>query len=146
MDFQFSDEDLNKMFYSFLSALVFIIVSLPQAYCVTTTLSGTETAIVDCPTPTGHLAHTLIFFLLTFAMIYIMNRWMNRQTILSVGQIVNYSLISALVFYLISNSEMYLFTSSILPGATSACPDFGAIVLHGLIYGLILFGIMYLPE
>lgn len=143
---QFTSEDKNKMFYSFLSSLVFIAVSLPQIYNATDKLTNVDFEIADCPTSIGHLVHTLVFFLLIVAMIFIINRYFNENELLSYGQIVNYSLTSALVFYLVSNSELYALTSELFTGTISGCPNIGAILLHSIVYGLILFGIMYLPN
>ncbi len=143
---QFTSEDKNKMFYSFLSSLVFIAVSLPQIYSATNKLTNVDFEIADCPTSIGHLVHTLVFFLLIVAMIFIINRYFNENELLSYGQIVNYSLTSALVFYLVSNSELYALTSELFTGTINGCPNIGAILLHSIVYGLILFGIMYLPN
>jgi hypothetical protein len=59
-----------------------------------------------------------------------------------------YSIYSAIVFLLIASPMMYRLTSSVLGAWISSkqgCPTLAGLVLHTVVFGLILFGLMYLP-
>ena len=54
-----------KAKYSFYSALVFFLVANPETFKVTQMVLGSLVTIANggCPTPTGLLVHTIVFFL-----------------------------------------------------------------------------------
>lgn len=143
---QLTNEDYAKLSYSLIGLVTFIVVSLPQVYSLTDKLSGLDLEIADCPTHVGHLAHTLVFFLLILAIMYAMSKYTNKLNGPSVGQMVKYSIYSALIFYLISNAELYALTSEIFTGTISGCPSISAVLAHSVVFGAALFGVMYLPE
>jgi hypothetical protein len=67
-------KDLNiglKLKYSFYSALVFFLVANPETYMLSQTFLGFLFPISSssgCPTTTGFFLHTLVFFIVMFAM------------------------------------------------------------------------------
>lgn len=61
-----------KAKYSFISALVFFIVSNPELYKLTQRLFGPFVEIANpVPTPYGVLIHTAVFFAVMFALMTI---------------------------------------------------------------------------
>jgi len=62
-----------KAKYSFISALLFFIVSNPELYKATQWLFGPLFMVADkgAPTPYGLIFHTIVFFLGTFALMTI---------------------------------------------------------------------------
>ena len=59
-----------------------------------------------------------------------------------------YSLYSAIVFFIIASPFMYRLTSSVLGNwiaSKQGYPTMSGLILHTIVFGLILFGMMYLP-
>jgi hypothetical protein len=60
----------KKLKYSFFSALIFFFVSSPIMYQLMNNVNTNAFIVADengCPSSSGLLLHTLIFFILTFA-------------------------------------------------------------------------------
>jgi hypothetical protein len=57
------------------------------------------------------------------------------------------SLISVFVFLLIASPFMYRCTSWVFGKwvAVNGCPSFAGHVLHAIVFGLVIFSIMYIP-
>ncbi len=68
---------------------------------------------------------------------------------ISNAQQMKLSLLSALIFLLISSPEMYRVTSSVLGSwiaNTAGCPTAGGLLLHTVVFGLIVYGLMKIKE
>lgn len=130
----------QKLSISAFSALLFILVNLPQTYKFTHVFTGIKTLQGGngCATGNGLLLHTVIFFLLT---------------LLSMGYPFNFlkmkfSIYGSLIFFLIASSAMYALTNSLFGGGllSKGCPTIYGLLLHAFVYGAILVAVMYLPE
>ncbi len=65
-----------KAKYSFISALVFFVVSNPEMYAFTDTLFGSFVTVMTAggaPTPAGLLVHTVLFFFAMWGLMLIPN-------------------------------------------------------------------------
>lgn len=65
----------------------------------------------------------------------------------STAEKIKYSLYSAIVFFVIASPFVYKLTSSILGkwvAGPSGCPTISGLVLHTIVFGLIIFGLMYM--
>lgn len=120
----------QKLMISIFSAVLFILVSLPQTYNLTNSL-GLNTYSMGCPTYTGLLLHAFVFFVLTY-----LSMWNSNA---SAGLKVKYSLWGTLLFFVISSPAMYSLMGS-------PCPTVPHIILHAAIYCAALVGVMYLPN
>lgn len=64
----------KKLLISLLAVVIFLIVSLPVTYKLTNMALGkiiAPTSVDGCPTTYGLIVHTVVFFLLTLATMYI---------------------------------------------------------------------------
>jgi len=51
------------------------------------------------------------------------------------------------LFFVMSSPEAYKFTNSLYQGlADNGCPSMTGIVVHTILFGLALFGMMHLPK
>ena len=133
-----------KLFYSFLCAIIFIAASHPKIYSlITTDLVGLN----NCPTAIGHFTQTLIFFVLSLILMVIINLFKseNKKTF---GLMIKYSFYGTLIFYLISNKEIYKLTGDTLGSniAKDGCATTWGVLLHAFVFMLVKFGVMFLPK
>jgi hypothetical protein len=129
--------DLNKKLeFSALGAVVFAVTSLPMLYSYTNKYANAEG---DCPMYKTKLFHTFVFFLLNLAVMYYFSK-------LETGLKVKYSIYGALVFFFLSSTEMYNFTDNFVNTSRSGCPTLTGIVVHAVVYGAVLVGLMSLPK
>jgi len=131
----------KKILISGSSALLFLLVNLPQVYKLTGNILSLNLYNENCPTNTGLIIHTLVFFALTYIS-------MGKSDINS-GIKLKHTIYGTLIFYLISSPAMFSFISSIFGNQyanLNGCPAMNGLILHGLIYCIALIGVMYLPE
>lgn len=134
------------LFYSFLCALMFIAASHPQIY------SLISTDLVDqsgCPTAIGHLTQTLIYFILSIILMVIVNVFMPSENKKSIGLMFKYSFYGALMFYFISNKEIYQLTGNIMGNniaSMKGCATTWGVLLHAFVFMLVKFGVMFFPK
>ena len=124
----------QKLIISIFSAVLFIIVSLPQTYKL---INSYE---FGCPTNNGLLLHALVFFVLSF-----LSMWTSNA---STGLKIKFSIYGTLLYYLISSPAAFSLTGSIFgPSVATAngCPTVTGVILHALVYCASLIGLMYLP-
>ena len=120
------------------SAVLFAILSLPETYKFTNTILSTYDVSTGCPTLTGQLVHTLVFFLITFLTM----GDVGRRTMTKL----KHTIYGTLIYAFISSPMMYAFTGSFLGTATQGgCPNMYGILLHSIVYMMVLVGVMYLP-
>jgi hypothetical protein len=60
-----------------------------------------------------------------------------------------YSFYSAIVFFIIASPLMFKIVNSLLGGlipisSTSGCPTIAGLVIHSIVFGLIIYGMMHL--
>ena len=135
----------EKVIYSAVSALFFILVSLPDTYRRTNKIATTING--NCPTPIGKFIHTAVFFILNFVMMKISSSYKGDGQQLDNALIAKYSFYGALMFFLISSSDTYKLTGSLLGlGSQDGCPNLGGIIVHGLVFATALVLIMYFPK
>jgi hypothetical protein len=131
----------KKVSISVGSTLLFLFVNLPQVYNLTGNFLSLNLYNENCPTNTGLIIHTLVFFALTYIS-------MGKSTINS-GIKLKHTIYGTLIFYLISSPAMFSFISSVFGNQyanINGCPTMNGLILHGLIYCIALIGVMYLPE
>jgi hypothetical protein len=124
----------TKLFWSFISAATFIIVSLPQIYLQSPTESS--------PAPSSRLIYGMLFFLVTFLTMKLFSSSNSN------GAMVKYSLYSTLLFLFVSSSEMYKLTGNVISGVSTASgsPETKGIILHAVVYMVLLLLIMHIPD
>jgi hypothetical protein len=60
---------------------------------------------------------------------------------------VKFSVLSALIFFLVANPVTFRFVNSIIPGvANNGCPTAFGFVLHTFVFFLVSFGVMLFPK
>jgi hypothetical protein len=132
----------QKLIISISSAALFGLVNLPQTYKFTNNLLNLNLYdnSLNCPTNTGLIIHTLVFFIITYLSMYKSNQ--------IPGIKLKHTIYGTLIFYLISSPAVFSFISSIFGNqiATSnGCPTSTGVFLHAVIYCIALIGVMYLP-
>lgn len=132
----------EKLIISVFSAALFILVTLPATYKLTTSLTTLNlyNQGTNCPTNLGLLLHTLVFFVLTY-----LSMWNAPH---SSGLKLKFSIYGTLIFYLISSPAMFSFMNSILGdrvASSTGCPTITGILIHSFVYCMVLIGVMYLP-
>lgn len=110
------------------AALLFLVLNTPLAYQLTNALLPAATAVERCPTAWGIVLHSMIFFLVTFLT-------MRGPTPSRIKA--ERSLTATLLYFALSSQELYTLTGN-------ACPAWGQILLHALLYFAALVGVMYL--
>ena len=128
----------QKIYQSALSSIVFLVASLPSLYNESNKFVS---ASGSCPTYKSRLLHTLGFFALSIlAMKYISKSDKSLQVLSKCA------LFGSLLFFIISSPEAYKFTNSIYSGLAdeSGCPTMTGLVVHTLLYGSALTGMMYI--
>ena len=136
----------EKILYSALSALIMVAVSNKTTYSIVGKLFEKDTLIKnECPTIFGHFLHSIIFFILIFAVMLLFNRSKKSSKWL----LVKYSFYGTLLYFVLTSSEMYGLVGTLTNGSTAdsfGCPTIQGVVLHSVIYFLMLFGIMFFPK
>ena len=129
---------LQKLSISVFSAILFIVVSLPQTYELTNSISPVSlfNKETNCPTVAGIMVHTFVFFLLTLLSMSTSSQPFKTK--------LKHSIYGTLIFFLFSNPVMYKFTNSILHTSSNGCPNMIGIFVHALVFCVALIGVMYL--
>lgn len=133
----------EKVGISVNSALLFGLVNLPQAYNLTNSFSNLKlfNSTTRCPTNTGIIVHTLIFFIITFLS-------MNKSKLNNSIKL-KHSIYGTLIFYLISSPAVFSIVGSFFGkqyANSDGCPTLLGIMLHALVYSVILVAVMHLPD
>ena len=125
------------------SALLSLIINLPQTYALTSSILPLN--LVDpatgCPTPIGQLVHTLVFFAFTF--LTMGNPYENTSVK------VKHSLYGSLISFFLSSPAFYSLVNSLLGSqfsSTNGCPTLLGVIFSAVMYCLALVAVMYLPE
>lgn len=143
--FAYDTVQSKKLYYSAIAALVFLIISLPQTYDTTDSLSGSTLSLIDgsCPTPSGKFLHTAVFLTILYFIIKLTDK-----KGLTPGMMFKYAFYSALIFFVLSSSDAYALTSNSFDGLvnTAGCPTRRGVVAHSIVYLFVILLVMYLPE
>lgn len=132
----------EKLIISVFSAVLFALVNLSQTYNLTRKITGINTydSVTGCPTGSGLLLHTVVFFILTF-----LSMW---NSPVSNGLKVKFSLYGTLIFYFLASPTMFALTGYIFGpriANSHGCPTTLGVLLHAVVYCAALTGVMYLP-
>lgn len=143
--FAYDTVQSKKLYYSAIAALVFLVISLPQTYTITDSVSGSSLSLFDgsCPTPSGKFLHTAVFL----TVLYFIIKLTDRKG-LTPGMMFKYAFYSALIFFVLSSSDAYALTSNSFDGLVNAagCPTKRGVFIHSIVYLLVILLVMYLPE
>lgn len=138
--------DFNqKLYHAAISSCVFLVASLPYGYGKT---NGLISAEGDCPTYKSKLLHTLGFFALSLLVMKFMGKCKgNSMEEKPFELMVKYATYASLLFFLLSSTEAFKLTGSLVDGLAdpSGCPTLTGVVVHTVLYGGALLGLMCLP-
>ena len=133
--------DFNqKLYHAAISSCVFLVASLPYGYGKT---NGFISADGDCPTYKSKLLHTLGFFALSLLVMKFVGKSEKPLQLM-----VKYATYASLLFFLLSSTEAFKFTGSLVNGLadSTGCPTMTGVVVHTVLYGAALIGLMSLPK
>lgn len=137
----------KKIMCSAMAAIVFMVVSLPQAYTQTSKL--TTTISETCPTPEGKFIHAALFFAINYFLMKLAasQKYYGMET-KSDGLIAKYAFTGTLLFFLLSSTDSYRLTGRLFSGLAneSGCPEVKGVIVHGLVFLVILVLMMYFPK
>ena len=135
----------KKLSISLGSAVLFVLVNLPQTYKFTNSLLPMSLYKNNCPSHLGLLLHSLVFFVVSYLS---MGKPLEKQLIKT-----KFSLYGTLIFYFLSSPAVYAVVGTLVNKlvstsmvSSSGCPKNVNILLHGVVYCMALVGVMYLPE
>jgi hypothetical protein len=133
-----------------MSAVLFASVSFPRTYGFTNNLLTKNSNLIydpinNCQTTTGHLIHTLAFFLISFLQMFMGK---GDDTNYDVGIKLKHAIYGTLIFFIISSQSMYKITGMISNKIAdeNGCPTIIGVAVHSLVYTMALIGVMYLPD
>ena len=122
----------QKVNISISSACLFFLLNHPQSYKLFSKTFKLNLYVNNCPTNSGILFNTLLFFIITY--LTMGNPFKNQLFKLK------NTTYGTLIFYMISSPAMYYLTNK------DNCPSISMVLLHSIIYCLVLIGVMYFPE
>jgi hypothetical protein len=137
----------SKLIWSSFGALIFVLVSLPIVYAQTSRIVTTST--YDCPTPGGKILHAAVFFAINYLIMKIFASMRQVDTYyMSDALMAKYAFYATLLFLVISSSDTYKVTGNLVPGIAdpTGCPTVTGVLVHGLVFLVILFLMMYFPK
>ena len=132
----------GKLSISVFSAVLFLVVNLPQTYQLTNKIIPGTVLSNGCPTALGLLVHALVFFGVSFLS-------MGRSDKIETGVKLKHSLYGTLIFFFLSNPVFYKLMGSMFGNGISdtlGCPTFLGILISSILYCTSLVGVMYLPN
>lgn len=148
-------DEQTKLMYSSVGASLFALVSLPNVYYYTNKMSGalgfSELKNENCPTSVGKLVHGLIFLLLSYGVMKVLNNKRQPEEQVPDVTIWKYSLFGTLLYFFVADDDTYGLTNRLFSNLgweianKAGCPNLSGILTHSLVYLLILFGVMHFP-
>lgn len=127
----------KKIYYSGVSALVFLGVSLPQVYQQTNQLVK---ANGSCPNYKSKLLHVFVFFVLSLVVMQL-----SCKSDKTLSDQVKYSLYGSLLYFFLSSNEMYALTTNFVNDlSVDGCPTMKGVFVHTVVYMVALVGFMHL--
>lgn len=133
--------DLDKLKYSVISGLIFLLLSLGFIYSYIDKSLFKNSGVFSvngCPTFFGHILTTLLFFIIIFLIMLMYDRD-------NISSKLKYSFYGALLFYFLSNKELYQ-TNSFITGLNLSnrigCPNNLGLGIHFIVYIVISYLLM----
>lgn len=123
---------VTNLMSALIGTLCFYIASQPQVVGVINN-SGTMFDGSGCITGAGHIGQTFIFLILLLVLSLIVVR--NKSII----NIVLYSIMAALLFYIISDTDIYRLVDRYV-GYGYSCNSTHGLIIHSILYGIMLYG------
>jgi len=147
-----SDILLTKTLYTVLGGLLFLSYTTPKTSQVLNLIFNTNIFYNgSCHTPLGHLTLFVLFFvtLIIFKSLY--NSIVSCSMRSDFSDVLKYSVVATLLFYLLSNKELFILTNdffnkylNVNTVELNGCPTRIGIVLHTLLFMGIMFLLMHL--
>lgn len=121
---------VTNLMSALIGTLCFYVASQPG---ILGSIDSTMFDVTGCLTGAGHIAQTLIFLILILVLSLIVVR--NKSVI----QIMLYSIMAALLFYIISDTTIYMLVDKFV-GYGYTCNSVHGLIIHSIVYGLVLYG------
>ena len=126
---------------------LFGILNLPYSYKLSSNIikniiKTTDTGITgECFNTTGLLIHTLLFFILTLALMSLNNVFNDNGVRSSVWQLIKQAFCGTLLFYILSSKDTYRLVAERLNKdlVSNGCPNNKGVLVHAGIYFLIKY-------
>ena len=139
------------LYHAAITALVFVVVSLPLIYSYTSRASrvvGTELVNKDCPTSEGKFVHSLLFFVVVFVICKIHNTYALPEDMKSSALMAKHAFYAALIYFFLSSTDAYLLSRKVIPDAADekGCPSLRGILLHGVVFLAVFLLVSYFPK
>tara|TARA_B110000208_G_C11777134_1_gene432467 strand:+ start:34 stop:444 length:411 start_codon:yes stop_codon:yes gene_type:complete len=131
----------KKVLISIKSAILFLLVNLPNTFKLTSKLLKLNLYNKYCVTNLGLIIHTLVFFSLTYLS-------MSKSKINKLIKL-KHSIYGTLIYYLLSSPAIYYISYLLFGNIVSninGCYTINGLLIHSVLYCLSLIGIMYLPN
>ena len=127
----------KKINISIVLSFLFFLLNHPNSYKMFEKIFRLKLYENGCPTNSGLLCNTLVFFIITYLTMGhpLKNQWFKLKN----------TTYGTLIFYMISSPAMYYLTNMLLNNK-KICPTINMVILHSVIYCLFLIGVMYFPE
>lgn len=122
---------------SLIFAGLFLLLNIPFAYKTTSKLLNTSSD--GCLNTTGHIAHTIIFFIFSLALMSLTNIFLSSYKRMSIWEMVKYAFCITLLFYILSDKDTYnLVAFNIDPKyVVDGCPTDTGVLIHTVIFFVI---------
>ncbi len=148
MNNQMESSQINKkLMCSAIAAAIFILVSLPQVYGQSERLINTFAD--GCPTYEGKYLHAAVFFGLVFALMKLGARmkWSGMEE-KSDALHAKYAFYATLLFFVLASSDSYYLSGKLWSGLANerGCPNVTGVIVHGVVFMVILFLVMFFPK
>lgn len=140
---------LNKILYTLFGGALFIIYTSPKTAEIGNIIFSPNGNLIyknNCVTPFGHLLFTVLFFISLIVIKSLYNSIVSCNIRSDFRDVVRYSILATLVYYLVSNRELFVQVDDIFYKLfnvdtvdTNGCPTHIGTVLHTVVYLLLIF-------
>jgi hypothetical protein len=145
---------IDKLIWALISTVILLAVSNPMSYKLGDMLVGkiSKSGVIannGCPTVLGHLIYAIIFFILIYAVMLIFNAFKSTGLQTSVLILLKYAFFSTLVFFIMTNTEIYKLIGNVTKNKTAdanGCPTIIGLFVNALLFFVIYFAIMFFPQ
>lgn len=134
----------QKLIYSAIGAGLMILLANPFSSKLTNKIVGND---ANCPSVGSHLLTSLLFLLLIFVIMLIPNMVGSSENKKSIWLLLKYSFYATLLFFVITNSEIYKLTSKFggITADSNGCPSIIGLIVHAFVFFLLTFVVMFFP-
>lgn len=136
---------LDKLTYSILGGLILFTVGNPTTFNLVNDILEGGIIFNNCPTDKGILVHTLIFFLIIFAIMLLFDYFKDPYDKQEYSKFFTKAIICTLLYFFITSQTMYNTSDKImtcfgLPSiVTNGCGNMMGTILHGILYAILIF-------